>query len=268
MENLESKRMFFGIETIAPWPSSFPEGKLLEEKDRHITLAFIGNADVASLKEALCFFPSPSFKIGIVGKFIKPLFLPEKKPRLVAYEPVWLEDTQELMTYQKTVSSWLKEHRFFPDNRHPFNPHVTVCRHPASINEWKKVFAPLPLFLGDIHLYESLGNSRYASLWSYPLLAPFVEKEHTADIAFDIRGKTLTALYHHASIALCFTFPPLLNYLLPPNSFCGIEDVIIKLNEIVAYADQEIGIPFKAVSFHGNLTQKEDLFYWEMFIDV
>jgi len=38
---------------------------------------------------------------------------------------------------------------------------------------------------------------------------------------------------------------------------------------MVAQADQEIGAPFKAVSFHGNIVKKNNqLLEWEMIVDV
>ena len=54
--------------------------------------------------------------------------------------------------------------------------------------EWLDHFTPLPFFVKAIHLYQSLGNLQYQSLWESPLLSPFEELEHTADIAFLIRG--------------------------------------------------------------------------------
>ena len=36
----ESKRLFFGFEVDAPWPS-LPEGRMIKEKDRHVTVAFL-----------------------------------------------------------------------------------------------------------------------------------------------------------------------------------------------------------------------------------
>ena len=35
-----------------------------------------------------------------------------------------------------------------------------------------------------------------------------------------------------------------------------------------AKADIALGIPFKAVSFHGKVEEKEDVLHWEMIVDV
>ena len=33
---------FFAFSLEAPWPETFPEGRLLAAEDRHLTLAFLG----------------------------------------------------------------------------------------------------------------------------------------------------------------------------------------------------------------------------------
>lgn len=48
----------------------------------------------------------------------------------------------------------------------------------------------------------------------------------------------------------------------------SIEDIVIDLNELVTEADQKWGCPFKAVSFHGNIQENEELPYWKMIVDV
>lgn len=265
---MEEKRVFLGIEVIAPWPETLPDGALIDEKNRHLTLIFLGQQNFSSLELAMREFPKPPFSLALVGKFDRCLFLPPKTPRCIAWNVALLENEILILEYQKTLAQWFEKKGFKSHQRHPFIPHVTLYRKPDSLLEWEKTFVQLPLILQNFHLYESLGHSKYQSLWSYPLIAPFQEIEHTADIGFEIFGASLFQLYLHAFIALCFVFPPLLSYWNYKVCLDNIHDVVIQLNEIFSYADQDIGIPFKAISFHGSLKQNDQLFIWEMIIDV
>lgn len=262
------KRLFFGIAVNAPWPEDLPHGRLLDEQHRHLTLAFLGNIDYTKLEEIRSDFPTPPFKVGFVAKFDQCLFLPPKHPRVVAWHIEWLEENKELVHFYEKVIKWLQENGLQPDLRHDFTPHVTLARSPFNEKVWRKNFHPLPLILKDIHLYESVGNLTYTPLWSFPILSPFEEMEHTADIAYLIRGETFEHLFQHAQIALAFNFPPLLPYLQKDKKISSLDEVIMELNHVVSYADQEVGCPFKAVSFHSHLETKENIMHWEMIIDV
>jgi hypothetical protein len=119
-----------------------------------------------------------------------------------------------------------------------------------------------------LHLYKSMGNLEYQSLWEMPLLPPFEELEHTADLAFHIRGSTVQQLHTHAQLALAFKFPPLVSCFTQKTQN-SLKEIIISLNEMISQADMEFGCPFKAVSFHGEI--KEDaqkLLHWNMIVDV
>ena len=201
---------------------------------------------------------------GPVGYFSS-LF--KEAARLIAWNLTLLR-FQALADYRQTLSDTLKRQGVMPNNRHSFIPHLTICRNPESVEAWRKNFTPLPCVLGDLHLFESLGHSHYKSLWSAELLPPFTELEHTADIAYIVRGISLDDLFLHAQIALCFSFPPLVYFLQEPKNCTSIEEIVIELNEIVSRADQECGAPFKAVSFHGELEKKGEIYSWEMIIDV
>lgn len=266
----EIKRLFFGMEVQAPWPENFPIGRLLDEKHRHLTLAFLGNTEMEKIKEALLSFPQPNFKVGFAAKFDQCLFLPPRHPHVVAWRVAWLDHEADLLSnYCKLLIEWLVEKGLSPDRRHThFLPHVTLARFPFNQRVWKKHFVPLPAMIKDIHLYESKGNLHYEPIWSYPLLAPFEEFEHTADLAYHIRGKNFGELFEHASAALCFHFPPLLSFLEPKKGLDHLEEVIMELNQLVTCADQAIGCPFKAVSFHSHLEKQENLLTWEMIVDV
>lgn len=255
-------RIFLGLEIDAPWPHDYPAGRLLEEKERHLTLAFLGNVDEAPLLEALETIPKPPFVRGQVGFFDKLLFLPNEHPRVAALHIQWLLDGAILSTYQITLLNWLEKLGYKVDRR-PLLSHVTVARAPFKQAEWEKAFTPLPCLVKALHLYESVGNLHYHSRWKIDFSLPFEEIEHTADIAFLIRGENFDQLYIHAGLALCFKFPPLLKYLrVRPMS--DLLHVIRALNELISIADLEIGVPFKAVSYHGAFENN----CWQMIVDV
>jgi len=256
------------MEVKAPWPDALPYGRLLDAHHRHLTLAFLGDTDYPKMQEALLSFPQLPFKVGFVAQFDQCLFLPPKHPRVVAWHVQWLEKSTEIVTFCATLIRWLQAKGFSPDRRHELMPHVTLARAPFNEKIWSKKFSPLPLLVQDIRLYESVGNLNYTSLWSYSLLPPFEEIEHMADIAYIVRGETFDQLFQHAALALAFNFPSLLTYLQIKEGFVHLEDVIIELNHLVARVDQEIGCPFKAVSFHSLLENKDTIMHWEMIVDV
>lgn len=264
--NTNQKRLFFAIEVQAPWPQPLPAGRKLDEAHRHMTVAFLGQSDWDLLKAALPQIPTLPWKVGLTGIFDQCLFLPERHPRVVAWHVEWFEGKEALAVYQKKLIAWLQALGFNPDARKEFLPHVTLCRAPFNPHPWRKTFHPLPMTCSSLNLYESMGGLRYEPIWSQPLLPPFTEIDHTADVAFHIYGETLEQLQLHAKIALAFKFPPLSNQPLPnPES---LDDLIIHLNNAVAHFDAKQGCPFKAVSFHGDLQQQNGILKWEMIVDV
>lgn len=266
----EEKRLFFGLEIDAPWPDKLPHGRLLDAEHRHITLAFLGRANYLQLQKHLSDFPTPPFKVGFVGKFDECLFLPPKHPHVVAWHITWGERAQALVEFQKGLLKWLLYYGFNPDTRHEeWLPHLSLSREPFNQKEWQKAFHPLPLMTKNIHLYESIGNLKYQSLWKFSFIPPFEELEHTADIAFRINAENIGQLHQHALFALAFKDPHLLSFFSDIPEKNELNDIIIHLNEIVAVADQEFGCPFKAVSFHGELKQNDNnLLQWDMIVDV
>lgn len=263
------KRLFFGLEAFAPWPQNLPTGRLLKENQRHLTIAFLGNVDFFKLKNILNSFPIPSFKVGLSGKLDKCLFLPKKTPTVVAWHVDWMEEASALNLYQRALIAWLQYQGFNPDDNKDFLPHVTICRAPFAKEEWEQTFVPLPVIVQTIHLYESLGNLEYQSIWTFPLHPPFQEIEHTADIAFNIYGENLSQLQKHAFTALTFKFPQLLEFFKLLKTPLSLDELIANLNHIVALADVAVGCPFKAISYHGEINENADeTITWEMIVDV
>lgn len=263
------KRLFFALEIHAPWPPTFPPGRILEENDRHLTIAFLGDTDWQKLETALPDFPLQQLQLGIVGQFDQCLFLPFAHPHVVSWHIKWQNENNPLPSFQKEIFEWLTKSGFSLPKRDDFLPHVTIARPPFEIKKWKKAFLPLPCFAGNIHLFESLGFSKYRSLWMQKLHSPFEEMDHVADIAYLIRGHDLYELYIHAFTALCFSFPPLLSFYLEKRVCRDMEEIVMDLNEIVSLADEKVGCPFKAVSFHGKIKHLANgLLEWEMIVDV
>lgn len=263
------KRLFFGLKATSPWPLELPSGRLLHQDERHATLAFLGNTDWEKLSAQLAKIPIPSFDAGLGAIFDKIMFLPRRSPHVVCWHADFYETEVNIENYQKKLAAWLKEGGFLPITEHEkWLPHVTLARAPFDWHAWKTSFLPLPVIFDSIHLYESIGNLRYSTLWSLPLSLPFEEIEHTADMAFIIKGKTLSQIYLHAVVALAFRFPDILMYLPPFPTPSSLDDIIMSLNEAVANADQAVGCPFKAVSLHGEIEEYSNYLQWEMIVDV
>jgi len=245
---------FFGLKVRSPWPSQWPEGRLLDEANRHYTLVFLGNCSAPQKNE----IELPSFVLGPCGLFTKVLFLPKRHPHVVAWEVKWLEpflrdhEGQICRRFGKETSSI---------------PHVTIARSPKTFHLWKEAFQILPLYAESLHLYESLGYSQYQSVWEHPFIAPFEEIEHTADVAFCVRGENFHNLYVNAFIALCFHCPEVAPFWQDAE-VNSVAEIVMALNRIVSVADTERGCPLKAVSFHGHARKREQFLEWEMIIDI
>lgn len=265
------KRLFFAFEVDAPWPAEMPRGRMLQEGERHLTVAFLGNSDYGQLEPLLKGIPLPPFKVGLAGEFDNIVFLPQGHPRVAAYHVSWMDQSSALADYSRILIDWLKSHGFNPDDRKEFLPHVTLCRAPFDSHAWREAFQPLPAVIKNLHLYESMGQLRCRPLWTYPLQIPFEEIEHTADIAFRIRGETTSQIFSHALTALAFKSPEMIKF--KQGSTCSsihtIDDIVIELNRIISRTDAAVGCSFKAVSFHGKIEKgPSGTLTWEMIVDV
>jgi 2'-5' RNA ligase len=271
MNQNEMKRVFFGFEAIAPWPEKLPVGRLLDENHRHMTIAFLGNIPFSKLEPIIENLPKPPHRVGIAGVFDQCLFLPPRHPRVAAWHfNCDAVEWNRITHFHQQFCQPLQELDLLREKElRPLLPHVTLCRAPFDPKQWKKHFQPLPMILKDFHLFESVGDLKYPSIWRHAMKPPFEEIEHTADIAFKIHAETLSQLFRHALTALAFRFPPLI--LFPEIEWepTSLDDIVIALNAIVSRADEELGCPFKAVSFHGEIRQEQDnTLTWEMIVDV
>lgn len=264
---MEMKRLFVGMQAVAPWPETFPNGRVLLEVDRHLTLAFLGDCNLSSVIDSFQRFPNPGFQIGLAALFDHPVFLPHREPKTAGWHVRLLEKNSQFSDFCHRVWQWLREIQADFEEPKEFLTHVTVARQPFVIREWKQSFQPLPLFLKNIYLCESLGFSRYDVQWSHEILSPFEVIEHTADVAFIIRGQTFDDLFIHAALALAFQFPPLMNYL-QETVVHGMDELIYQLNHLIARTDAAEGCPFKAVSYHCSMENRENILEWEMIVDV
>lgn len=268
----EIRRLFFGLEVEAPWPAKLPAGRLLDEKHRHATLAFLGNVNFSKLNRCLESFPKLPFQVGLSGKFCKCLFLPTHHPHVVAWQADWMEnlEKQQMTDFQRKLVDWLKAESFHPDDKHAeWLPHITMARTPFDHKQWEDSFTELPFISRYLHLYESTGNLHYEPKWTHTFLAPFQEIEHTADIAFNVRGENIEQLFKNAFIALAFHYPQALAYYEVPQELNHLDDLIRGLNALITKIDGEIGIPLKAVSYHGDINQgPTNALEWEMIVDV
>jgi 2'-5' RNA ligase len=260
----EIKRLFFAFSVEAPWPHEYPKGRLVDEKSRHITFAFLGNVHpVANLSE----FPKPDLLLGPAGKTDRLLFLPPHRARVVASHVTWLSDGEKLNQLQKKALDWLESLGYQVDRR-PLLSHITLARAPFDRKAWEDWFEELPCIITGIHLYESVGNLTYQSIWEIPLTAPFEEIEHTADIAFQVRGKNFDELYRHGAVAMSFKHPPFLSFIESEQK-SDLNQVVKGLNQMISACDLNQGCPFKAVSYHSKIREESNgLINWEMIVDV
>lgn len=267
------RRLFFGMEAIAPWPDKLPDGRIIDPSFRHATVAFLGNTSFSKVMELLEGFPPSPFKVGFAGMVDHCLILPErhKPPRVVAWHANMLEDHEALEKFQRGFMEWLAVHGFkCSEMKRRWLPHITVCRAPFIPKKWKKAFSLLPVMMPTLRLYESMGNLQYETRWCYDWKAPYEEIEHTADIAFCVRGENLRQLHYHAAIALATIDPALLEEIDNQEWECNsLDEIIVHLNRLVTATDTAVGCGLKAVSYHGMVTEEEDgTLSWEMIVDV
>jgi RNA 2',3'-cyclic 3'-phosphodiesterase len=166
----DTQRLFFGAETIAPWPKELPRGRLVEESSRHLTLAFLGTISFKSLEPHLFTIPQAPFDIGIVGISDQLLALPNRHARVIACHVKWLEHEETLRSFHRALIQWLLKANYTVQDRELLS-HITIARAPFDRDEWMQLQLCLPFVLKGFHLYESVGNLSYVPLLSSHLFS-------------------------------------------------------------------------------------------------
>lgn len=261
------ERLFFGFEVLAPWQDPLPQGRILEESSRHITLAFLGEHPLPSLIDQTSSLPQFSAPFGFGGIFDAPLFLPERRANVVAYHAVWERD-EKVTEFKNDLLLWLESLKIFPRKWDNALWHLTMARAPLDKKHWKTTFTPIPFILKGFHLYQSHPDLRYEKKLSFSFPPPFYEVEHTKDTTFHIIGEDFQALAFHAKIALGFRFPKLTRYISFQKKEESQEELIGELNRAIQNAKIAEGVPLKAVSYHGELIEMNGGLFWEMMCDV
>lgn len=196
-----NKRVFFGFNIITKWPKVLPKGRLLQEHERHMTVAFLGNIDYSLLEKVLMDIPKPTSPIGFSGTFNKIKFLPEKHPNVVAWHGDLGQDLEWVQDYSKVLVDWLISRGFDVRRHEEFLPHVTVARKPFMYGEWRQQFTKRIFVTSALNLYESVGGLRYVPIWSHALLPAF---EQMGENNFLVRGAVEDKLVQHAAHALAY----------------------------------------------------------------
>jgi 2'-5' RNA ligase len=259
----DTQRLFIGWECLLSSYSPIIHGRKIDPA--HLTLSFLGNISQKMMQQKLCNLPCFNEKISPCLLADGIIFLPENKPRVAAL--TFSHIPKVISEYQTHLSQWIAS-LGLSIKQSPFFPHVSLIRQPFDEQEMLRWFVPQPVALQSIHLFESVGNLKYEKRATIPLLAPFEEIEHTADLAFIIRGQTMKELYDHAIMALAYKYPPILS-LHAPYTPQDLSDLIKNLNHLITRLDLDVGCPLKAVCYSGDIHAKDaKILEWKMIIDV
>ncbi len=262
------KRLFFGFELIAPWNDLPLSKRLLPPERRHLTLAFLGDVEEENLLSHIVEIPKPPFLVGKCGVLDTLTFLPKRHPRLVSFHADLGSHFNACKEYAAALENWLITLGYSFHQDREWLPHATISREATQFDRWKSHFTPLPFYFDKLQLYQSFPQMDYRPLRTVEMLKPFEELEHTADIAFLVRGETIEEIQKNAFIALAFKAPSLLHYPLHMQ-FKSQEEIVKGLNQSLASLDSCEGSPLKAVSYHGEIsTIAPNQLEWEMIIDV
>lgn len=110
--------------------SSGAKLKMVEPKNLHFTLHFLGNIGegrIAELEDVLQIVEGEAFDVELVGMGC---FRPQR-PRVI-----WIGCTEggdQIVQHQKLLGRQLREHRF-PAEKRKYSPHLTVARVRSGLN--------------------------------------------------------------------------------------------------------------------------------------
>lgn len=250
------RRLFFAFEVTTPANLKLPPGRLLAEKERHITLAFLGEVDYNLLQLHLDRLPKPDFTDGFVGEFTEVAFFPPSHPRAVVWKAIFHRKERAIRAFQQKLTDWLRVIGFPPtDPDREWVPHVTLCRAPFDSHKWSENFEPRPFMITKFHLYESIGDLRYHPLWTYTLLPPFEEQE---DDVIKIRGHNPLELVDHAQVALALRFPVIWEFIKQTSPSPGTLEAIQCLNSSISSANAKYGLNLKSVESVESFKQHDE----------
>ena len=252
-----SGNLFLGLEAVLP---SLPElgGRAIKREFLHLTLLFFGKVKEGELIEKLKISPIPSFKICPAAKSSRILHL----SHVLALDIEFMNKSDLLFQWKNSLEFFFS----YKESR-PYLPHVTITRQSDRSLADQSLLFPIPCYFKNLHLYQGLGNSEYSVLWTHPFSPIFEPLDHTADYGFVIFGESYNDLYLHALMALSDDYHALRPHLHQVEC-AQIEDVIIHLNKVLSFVDQEVGIGIKAVSFHAKISESNGILKWEMIVDI
>ncbi|MCX6112793.1 MAG: hypothetical protein NTY22_05875 [Proteobacteria bacterium] len=164
---MEIRRLFWGFEITAQWPQFPRDGRQILPKDRHATIAFLGNVDYDMLKPFINNY-EPEINIQPSGIFNRLILLPnEKKSRIISLGG-HINNLDMCMTEVNRIKKGMSMLGFKIDER-DWLFHVTIARKPFNIKLWKGLNILIPFRLSGICLYQSIQSLIYEKLHTFPI---------------------------------------------------------------------------------------------------
>lgn len=232
-------RLFFGFEVETPDLDLAP-GKYLAKKDRHITLAFLGEVDLNTILAHLNHLPKPDFTDGFMGIFTEVLFFPPSHPTSAVYKATFPKKERSIRMFQQRLVDWLKILGLPPtDPEREWLPHVTFARKPFDPKQWREAFHSCPFSVSKLHLYESMGDSKYEPRWTYALNPVYDQTK--------VRGKDFQEWLFHIQAALSMRHPKLWEFFQDTSEPRSHREAYQMINKGIAAANAKYGMGIPAL---------------------